>query len=694
MRRVVLDFPHLRWYTSEISDLDLPARVAGRSAVSSRPGGVLTAKAVVHMAALSVPQHHVIRDVAAEASPTGILVLDDFGTILYANPRVAAIFGYSAAELLGRPVEAILPAAARDESSGERHRFWTSPETRRAGVARGIRGCRKDGPVISVDLGWTLALSEGSRMVVASVTDAAERRLLERRTSAGTPEFERLVAVLAARFVSLAPAKVDEAIVDAQRRIVEALDIDRCVLWQMTEGDADLVDTHMWARPEFPAAPLYLSAKELFPYFFTKIMANETVWHDSVDDVPAEPDRENLGHYHIKSSAVVPMEVNGRVVGAISFAALRKRRTWTPEVLDRLRLLAAVFAQVLARRQSQIDLEHALAEVERLKDHLANENVQLRHEVTALKGQRAIVAESGPIKRTLAQADLVAGTDSTVLLTGETGCGKEVFAQVIHDASRRSDRPMVRVNCAAIPTALMESELFGRERGAYTGALSRQIGRFELASGTTLFLDEVGDLPLEAQVKLLRVLQDKTLERLGSTRPIHVDVRVIAATNRDLQSAVKDRTFREDLFYRLNVFPISIPPLRERVDDLPVLVWTFIDEFSKAFGKTIESISKDSLAALKRHAWPGNVRELRNVIERAVIVAKGPILVIETLGLRNTDPPARLNLADVEREHIRDVLNRARWRVRGEGGAAEILGMKPTTLESRMAKLGIRRPKH
>jgi transcriptional regulator with GAF, ATPase, and Fis domain len=387
------------------------------------------------------------------------------------------------------------------------------------------------------------------------------------------------------------------------------------------------------------------------------------------------------------------MEVNGCVVGALSFASLRHERSWTGDVLDRLRLVAAVFAQVLARRQSQVDLEHALREVERLRDRLASENVQLKHEVTSLRTTRAIATESASVRRALAQAEQVAATDSTVLLTGETGCGKEVFAQTIHDWSRRHARPMVRVNCAAIPTALMESELFGRERGAYTGALSSQIGRFELASGTTIFLDEVGDLPLEAQAKLLRVLQDRTVERLGSVRPIRVDVRVIAATNRDLRKAVADRTFREDLFYRLNVFPIEVPPLRERIEDIPVLVWTFIDEFSKAFNKSIESISKVSLAALQRHPWPGNVRELRNVIERAVIVAKGPSLVIEPLRAEYDDTAASTSLADVEREHIRAILDRVGWRVRGDQGAAEILGIKPTTLESRMARLGIRRPK-
>jgi transcriptional regulator with GAF, ATPase, and Fis domain len=312
--------------------------------------------------------------------------------------------------------------------------------------------------------------------------------------------------------------------------------------------------------------------------------------------------------------------------------------------------------------------------------------------VKALSGHRAIAAESGAIRAVLQQIESVASTNATVLLLGETGTGKEVFAQAIHDLSGRRSRPMVRVNCAAIPAALIENELFGRERGAYTGALSRQIGRFELANGSTLFLDEIGELPLESQVKLLRVTQERVLERLGSVQPITVDVRLIAASNRDLARAVADRTFREDLYYRLNVFPITVPPLRERAEDIPVLVWTFIEEFAKSFGKRIDSISRESLAALQRYSWPGNVRELRNLIERAVIVAPGSRLVV--------DPPQAVpgprdsngTLAGVEAGHIRGVLQRVGWRVRGPGGAAELLGMKPTTLDSRMAKLGIGRP--
>jgi transcriptional regulator with GAF, ATPase, and Fis domain len=354
--------------------------------------------------------------------------------------------------------------------------------------------------------------------------------------------------------------------------------------------------------------------------------------------------------------------------------------------------MAGVFAQAIARQRDQLKLDRALAQVEQMRQQLARENAQLRQDVTALTATRALTAESAAVRALLPDLESVAATQATVLLMGETGSGKEVFAQAIHDLSPRRDRPMVRVNCAAIPAALIESELFGRERGAYTGALSQQVGRFELANGSTLFLDEIGELPLESQVKLLRVVQDRVLERLGSPRPIHVDVRLIAATNRDLSRAVAEGTFREDLYYRLNVFPIRVPPLRQRREDIPVLVWTFVEEFAKTSGKRIESISKDSIAALQDYSWPGNVRELRNLIERAMILAKGPHLVLDAPHATSRPDLPSAELSEVEAEHIRAALERTGWRVRGPGGAAEVLGMKPTTLESRMAKVGIRRP--
>jgi transcriptional regulator with GAF, ATPase, and Fis domain len=303
-----------------------------------------------------------------------------------------------------------------------------------------------------------------------------------------------------------------------------------------------------------------------------------------------------------------------------------------------------------------------------------------------------VIGHGRAITRVLTQAEHVARTDSTVLLLGETGTGKELLARVIHDRSARRERPMVKVNCAALPATLVESELFGRERGAYTGALTRQAGRFEVADGSTLLLDEVAELPLELQAKLLRVLEDGEFERLGSSRSITVDVRLIAATNRDLIAAIRKGLFREDLYYRLNVFPITIPPLRERVEDIPQLVWTFVGEFSEAMGKVIDTIPDDRMDALRRYPWPGNVRELRNVIERAMILARDGVLAVELPQQVGGGTLATTALADVERHHIVAVLERTAWRVRGVGGAAALLRLKPTTLEARMKKLGILRP--
>jgi len=355
-------------------------------------------------------------------------------------------------------------------------------------------------------------------------------------------------------------------------------------------------------------------------------------------------------------------------------------------------LMVSTVQDVTDRVRAENDLRRTLEEVQRLREQLQQQNVYLQQEVNLLHGYTRLVGQSRALKHVLVQVEQVAPIASTVLLLGETGTGKELFASAIHELSPRRDHPMVRVNCSAIPTSLIESELFGREKGAYTGALSKQVGRFELAHGSTLFLDEIGDLPPDVQVKLLRVLQDKQIERLGSPRTISVDVRVIAATNKDLEKVVREGQFREDLFYRLNVFPITVPPLRERREDIPALVSAFVGEFSTAFGKTIASIDRESMDALQRYSWPGNVRELRNVVERAMIAAKGPKLYIEPPGKTAAGLTPRLGLNEVERDHIRRVLEMTGWRIRGKNGAAGMLGVKPTTLESRMAKLGIRRP--
>ena len=505
-------------------------------------------------------------------------------------------------------------------------------------------------------------------------------------------EFETLIGDLVSRFVNLPSDLIDGAIEDVQRRLVEALDIDRSSLFQF-DPDGGVFFTHYWSRPGLPAPPPLPRERaiHLFPWIASRIRAGEIVRLSSVNDLPdGAPDREHMENVGTKANVTVPLVVADRVIGALAFGTMRAARVWPEETVKRLCLIAHVFASALARKRTEEDLQRTLDENARLRERLLEENIYLQHEVKEREGQ--ITGHSPAIRRVLDEVAKVAPTPATVLLLGETGTGKELIATAIHEQSPRSARTMVRVNCAAIPLALIESELFGREKGAYTGALARQVGRFELADGSTLFLDEVGDLPAEVQVKLLRVLQEREIERLGSSRSIKVDVRVVAATNRDLEQMVADGTFREDLFYRLNVFPINVPPLRERPEDIPTLVWAFVDELSRTFGKRIESIPKEHLTALQRYPWPGNIRELRNVVERAVIISAGPRLAIEPPTVKQAAAQRSLLLADVEREHIRSVLEQARWRIRGDGGAAERLGLKPSTLEGRMAKLDLRRP--
>jgi transcriptional regulator with GAF, ATPase, and Fis domain len=384
--------------------------------------------------------------------------------------------------------------------------------------------------------------------------------------------------------------------------------------------------------------------------------------------------------------------LDSRMVGALGFNMLRAERTWTAETLESMTTLAAAFGQMMERSEKDIALREAIVKAELARDRLQEENRYLRRIARERDGQR-IIGRSLTFQQILRQLQQVAATDSTVLLLGETGTGKELLATHIHESSARALKLMVRVNCAAIPSALIESELFGREKGAYTGALARQIGRFELADHSTIFLDEIGELPAEVQVKLLRVIEERQIERLGSPRSIQVDVRIIAATHRDLEQKIADGAFREDLFYRLNVFPVRVPPLRERVEDIPPLVWHFVDEFSKSFNKTIDVIPRENMAALQRYSWPGNIREMRNLVERAMILATGPALTIALPPSSVRADRRSLKLNDVEREHIRSVLEIVGWRIRGTGGAADQLGLKPTTLETRMAKLGIARPR-
>jgi formate hydrogenlyase transcriptional activator len=337
-------------------------------------------------------------------------------------------------------------------------------------------------------------------------------------------------------------------------------------------------------------------------------------------------------------------------------------------------------------------LRESLHDIEKLRQQLEKENIYLREEIELQNVHEEIVGRSQAMKRILAQVEQVARTDATVLIEGETGTGKELLARAVHRLSARKDRSLVTVNCASLPPTLIESELFGREKGAYTGALTQMTGRFEVADGATLFLDEIGELPLDVQAKLLRVLEQGRFERLGSTKPLQVNVRIIAASNRDLARNAEEGKFRKDLYYRLNVFPITVPPLRERPEDIPLLVWAFVRQYEKKMGKRIEHIPRKNMEDLQHYPWPGNARELRNAVEHAMIVSSGKTLDVCVPQKASTETPANLSLEDAERRHILGVLQKSGWRLTGQGGAAKILGLKRTTLQSKMKKLGLNRP--
>ena len=454
-------------------------------------------------------------------------------------------------------------------------------------------------------------------------------------------KFETLLAELSARFVNLPADQIDSAIEDAQRLICEFLDLDRSALWQVPEREPEvLLLTHIHQPQGGPRAPERPNARELFPWTAQKALAGETVMITKMPDLPPEAarDRESYGLYGTKSTVIVPLSVGGGpIFGLLTFAVMREERDWPETVVEGFQLIAQVFANALARRHADEELREHLREIEELKQRLERENICLQEEVKRLFEHMEIVGESLGMKRILRQAEQVARTDSTVLIQGETGTGKELLARAIHKMSSRKDRPLITVNCASLPPTLIESELFGREKGAYTGALTKMIGRFEIADGSTLFLDEIGELPLDLQSKLLRVLEEGGFERLGSTKTLHVNVRIIAATNRDIEHEVKDGKFRKDLFYRLNVFPIVIPPLRERLEDIPLLAWAFVEEFKKRMGKEIETISKKTMEGLQSYSWPGNVRELRNVIEHAMILSKDKTLVVHLPKLRSPE---------------------------------------------------------
>ena len=447
---------------------------------------------------------------------------------------------------------------------------------------------------------------------------------------------------------------------------------DRCLHLEASAGLYSNLDGE-YRRIPLGALKIGKIAQGFGPMYTNDILADDRL-----------PNKQWMKDNGLRSFAGYPLKFHWELLGVI---AMFGRRPLSEEEFERL----AVFAN-----QAAIAIKNAqlFTEVGQLKNRLEAENLYLREEIKSQHNFEEIIGESKSIMAVLRQIEQVAPTDSTVLIRGDTGTGKELMARAIHHLSPRRGRSLVKVNCGAIPANLVESELFGHEKGSFTGALQRRIGRFELADGGTIFLDEVGELPLDAQVKLLRVLQEREVERVGSGHSTKVDVRIIAATNRDLHAAVKAGSFRADLLYRLNVFPIEVPPLSARASDIPLLVNRFVAKFSIKIGKKIDGVSQATMDRLTEYSWPGNIRELENVIERATILVKGSMLQIDDVLLHgNSEPrlPVADSLEEVERAHILRILQDVSWVIEGKQGAAARLGLHPNTLRSRLQKLGIKK---
>jgi len=504
---------------------------------------------------------------------------------------------------------------------------------------------------------------------------------------------ETLLADLSSTFINLSANEIDNGISESLRRIVEFLSVDRATMIQFAPKGEKHSVTHSWAVDGFKPSP-EINLKRHYPWTFQQILVGNTINLSKIENLPAEAivDKQTWTRMGAKSSITIPLHVGGRVVGLLNLGDLHRHRNWPDAFMPRFHLLGEVLANAVARKSADKSLAKAIKEIQLLKEQLESDYTYLREEIKLNHNFDEIIGQSDSIKETLSNVEQIAPTNITVIILGVTGTGKELVARAIHNLSTRKNRPLIKVNCAALSSNLVESELFGHEKGAYTGAHKRRVGRFEIAHGATLFLDEIGELPLETQPKLLRVLQDGEFERLGSARTIRTDARIIAATNRDLTELIRKGLFRKDLFFRLNSFPIFLSPLRKRKEDIPLLFRWFIEKYSKKLGKKIRRLTPTTQNKIQAYSWPGNIRELEQVVERGLILTDGGDLHLDLPSINVVPTEGRKTLADLDRDYIIQILDSVHWKIEGIGGAAVILGLHPSTLRFRMKKLDIEKP--
>ncbi|RLE30435.1 MAG: Fis family transcriptional regulator [Acidobacteria bacterium] len=637
---------------------------------------------------------------AFRTMPVGLISFDRDLRFLCANEQVPAFLGVPIEDLIGKTVREAIPGMAAFFERTYRPVFedgnlalqvevhgsdlgHSDPEACWLVSRLPVHGA--DGTVI------------GANTVVQDISELAQKRkAMEARL-----DFEQMVAEISGTMAGLRADAIDGALSQALGQLGLFVGAGRALISEVTEQSQFRI-THSWSATGIEAMLVGSVWAAMAPGILKTLLNGKTFCVSRPEEIAALPDEDfavdkrSLREAGTTAHLSIPIKIGGQVIGVLSFGVLSGPHLWPSPIVDRLKVLAEVFGNAFTRRDSERKLRSTLIEVEALKNRLLAETCYLEKEAAETGDYEELVGSSKAIRHVLHEVEQVAPTDASILILGETGTGKELIARTLHRMSSRSDRPMVRVNCATLPATLIESELFGHERGAFTGAVKRKVGRFEVADGGTIFLDEIGDLPLDLQSKLLRVLQEGEFERLGSTATITVDVRVIAATNRNLIEAIDEGSFRADLYYRLHVVPIEMPPLRDRRDDIPLLVWHFVRRHQLRMHKTIRRIPNDITKAMLHYDWPGNVRELANVVERAVILTRGDTLMVDESFTRGLLPaplePKPQDLRGVEREHIIEVLERCGWKVKGRDNAAERLGLNPSTLRARMKKLGIERP--
>ena len=506
-------------------------------------------------------------------------------------------------------------------------------------------------------------------------------------------KFDQFLSEMSSAFIYTPSINIEDQINAYLKKFGTYLDVDFFYMRRLQKDKGGYGIIYHWLKEGINIPKkLWITPKNA-PWIFNNLHNNKPCNIYLLDDFPkvAAKDKAMVDKMGIKSFLTVPFKRMDEFEGTIAIGTVVNSRKFSNDLIFQLQLIGEVFSSAILRRQAERKLQKALTQIKQLKEQVEAECSYLREEIKLTHNFNEIIGNSDTLKHTLFKVEQVAKTDATVIILGETGTGKELIARAIHHASNRKGRPLIKLNCTTLPANLIESELFGHKKGAFSGAHAARTGRFELADKATLFLDEIGELPIELQPKLLRVIQEGEFEKIGSSQTIKSDVRVIAATNRDLEKEVKAGRFRKDLWFRLNVFPITVPPLRERKEDIPLLVNFFVNKFSKKIGKQIKSIPKRVMNALNNYDWPGNIRELENILERSVITSRNYSLNIELPRIKEMPFESNYTLDEMERRYIRDILDKSNWTIEGGRGASKKLGLKPSTLRNRMKKLGITR---